>query len=79
ERRQLIRQFWGEFLIITAISMIAGFLLAETLLPTFNRLSGRILSLKDLFQPAPIILLLVLFVIVGLASGSYPALVMSRF
>jgi putative ABC transport system permease protein len=79
ERRQLIRQFWGEFLIITGISMIVGLLLAELLLPTFNRLSGRILSLKELFQPAHILLLLALFVTVGIASGSYPALVMSRF
>ena len=79
ERHQLIRQFWGEFLVITGISMIAGLLLAELVLPTFNRLSGRILSLKELFQPTHILLLLVLFVIVGIASGSYPALVMSRF
>ncbi len=79
QRRQLIHQFWGEFLIITGIAMVAGFLLAELLLPTFNRLSGRILSLKELFQPAHILILLVLFVIVGIASGSYPALVMSRF
>jgi putative ABC transport system permease protein len=79
ERRQLIRQFWGEFLIVTGISMIVGLLLAELLLPTFNRLSGRVLSLKGLFQPAHILLLLVFFAIVGIASGSYPALVMSRF
>jgi putative ABC transport system permease protein len=79
ERRQLIHQFWGEFLIITGISMTVAFFLAELVLPTFNRLSGRILSLKDLFQPTHILLLLALFVIVGIVSGSYPALVMSRF
>ena len=79
ERHQLIRQFWGEFLVITGIAMIAGLVLAEILLPTFNRLSGRSLSLGGIFQPVQILFLLVLFIIVGIASGSYPALVMSRF
>jgi putative ABC transport system permease protein len=79
ERRQLIHQFWGEFLIITGIAMIVGFVLAEILLPTFNRLSGRSLSLREIFQPTNFLILLALFFIVGIASGSYPALVMSRF
>jgi len=79
ERRQLIHQFWGEFLVITGIAMIVGFVLAEILLPTFNRLSGRILSLREIFQPTNFLILLALFFIVGIASGSYPALIMSRF
>lgn len=78
-RRQLIHQFWGEFLVITGIAMIVGFVLAEILLPVFNRLSGRILSLREIFQPANFLILLTLFIIVGIASGSYPALFMSRF
>ncbi len=79
ERHQLIHQFWGEFLVITGIAMIAGLILAEILLPVFNRLSGRILSLREIFQPANFLILLALFIIVGIASGSYPALFMSRF
>jgi putative ABC transport system permease protein len=79
ERKQLIRQFWGEFLVITGIAMIAGLVLTELLLSTFNRLSGKSLSLSEIFQPLNLLILLALFVIVGIASGSYPALVMSRF
>jgi putative ABC transport system permease protein len=78
-RRQLIHQFWGEFLVITGIAMTAGLVLAEVLLPTFNRLSGRILSLRDVFQPTNFLILLALLIVVGIASGSYPALVMSGF
>ncbi len=78
-RRQLVRQFWGEFLVITGMAVIAGLFLAEFLLPTFNRLSGRRLSLEEMLQPANIMTLLALFIFVGIASGSYPALVMSRF
>ncbi|MCK4759250.1 MAG: ABC transporter permease, partial [Candidatus Aminicenantes bacterium] len=79
ERRQLIHQFWGEFLVITGIAMIAGLVLAELLLPTFNRLSGRSLSLREIFQPTNFFILLALLIVVGIASGSYPALFMSRF
>ena len=79
ERRQLIHQFWGEFLVITGIAMIAGLLLTELILPIFNRLSGKSLSLIEIIQPGNLLILLFLFIIVGIVSGSYPALVMSRF
>ena len=77
--KQLKHQFWGEFFIITGISMITGLLLTELLLPIFNRLSDRNLSLNAIFQPLNLLILLALFIIVGFVSGSYPALVMSRF
>jgi putative ABC transport system permease protein len=77
--KQLIRQFWGEFLTITGIAMIAGLVLTEILLPVFNHLADRNLSLKAAFQPVNLLILLGLFIGVSIASGSYPALVMSRF
>jgi len=77
--RQLKRQFWGEFFIITGISMMTGLVLTEVLLPIFNRLSDKSLTLKTAFQPLNFLILLALFFIVGFVSGSYPALVMSRF
>ncbi len=79
ERRHLIRQFWGEFLIVSGIAMVAGLVLTELLLPVFNRLSARSLSLGELMHPFNILILILLFVFVGVVSGSYPALVMSRF
>jgi putative ABC transport system permease protein len=77
--RQLIHQFWGEFLAITGIAMIAGLVLTEVLLPVFNRLADRSLDLKAGLQPVNLLILLGLFIAVSIASGSYPALVMSRF
>ena len=79
ERRQLIHQFWGEFLVITGIALIAGLFLTELMLPVFNRLSGKSLSLIKIFQSGHFLILLFLFIVVGIASGSYPALIMSRF
>lgn len=78
-RRQLIRQFWGESLIITSISLLLGIVLAEMALPTFNHFVVKSLSLKELLHPVNILILLAMIVIVGVASGSYPALVMSGF
>lgn len=79
ERRQLIRQFWGESLMITGISVLAGIVLAGMALPTFNHLAGKDLKLEGLLQPINILTLLALIAIVGIASGSYPALIMSAF
>lgn len=79
ERRQLIRQFWGESLMITGISVLAGIVLAGMALPTFNHLAGKDLKLEGLLQPINILTLLALIAIVGIASGSYPALIMSTF
>ena len=78
-RRKLIHQFWGESLIITGIALLVGIFLAELVLPAFNKLAERSLSLKELFQPINILILLAMLVIVGVMSGSYPALVISRF
>ena len=77
--KQLKRQFWGEYFIITGISMMTGLVLTEILLPIFNRLSNKSLTLKAAFQPLNLLILVALFFIVGFFSGSYPALVMSRF
>jgi len=78
-RKKLIHQFWGESLIITSIAMLVGFALVEIVLPIFNQLAGKTLSLKELAQPINLLAMLALILIVGLVSGSYPALVISRF
>jgi putative ABC transport system permease protein len=76
-RKQLIFQFVGEAVIITAIALIAGILLSVLNLPLFNDLSGKQLAMApDSFMA---ILLLSLVVIIGLFAGSYPAFVLSGF
>ncbi len=78
-RKQLIGQFWSESILLTVLSMAIGIILAVLLLPAFNELSGKNLHLKDFFTPVTGILLMLLIVLTGIISGSYPALVMSRF
>ena len=77
-RTQLMGQFWGEAFLLAAIAMGLGIVLAELFLPTFSQLTGKQLdlSLSDLGLVGGLVGLLLL---VSVAAGSYPALVLSRF
>ncbi len=79
QRKQLIKQFWFESLMYSFISLIVGLVMVELCIPTFNNLSQKNLSL-GLFSNAWIVFLFVgLVFLVGIAAGSYPALVLSKF
>jgi len=76
-RKQLIVQYWGESLVLVAISAITGFIIAELLMPLFNSLSGK--HLEFVFDPTTILIFLVIILLTGLLSGIYPAFVLSSF
>jgi putative ABC transport system permease protein len=78
-RRHLIWQFLAEAMVLVLISIGIGILLSYILLPYFNRLSGKELSLSFGQFPELIWLLAALAVVVGLLAGSYPARVLSGF
>lgn len=78
-RKNLIRQFLMESMLITFIAMILAIGIAELLLPYFNQVSGKQIEL-GLFSRSwllPALLLLMLFV--GLLAGSYPSFYLSAF
>ena len=77
EQAQLFGQFIGESFLITFFSLVFAFLLAVLLLPSFNELTGKSLSFLLLLRPLPLLLLLVACMVIALASGAYPALVLS--
>jgi putative ABC transport system permease protein len=75
----LVRQFWIESLTYGFVALAAGLALAEFFMPAFNRISQKSLGLdvfSDGWTPA---FLACLVLLVGIAAGSYPALVLSRF
>ncbi|HTE23951.1 ABC transporter permease, partial [Flavitalea sp.] len=76
-RPQLIKQFWGEALLLTFISLMIGILLALVCLKPFNQLADRELALS--FNQFTMLFFLMLFVTVGLIAGIYPAIVLSGF
>jgi putative ABC transport system permease protein len=78
-RPSLITQFLTESVLVTFVSTVLALLLAYISLPLFNQLSGKELSftVQTLAWLAPSSL--VMIIIVGFITGSYPALVLSSF
>ena len=77
-RKQLIGQFLGESLLISLMALLISVGLVSLLLPAFNELAGKNLSIQFL-NGKTIILLLSIALVTGLISGSYPALFLSGF
>jgi ABC-type antimicrobial peptide transport system permease subunit len=77
-RMQLIGQFLGESLFISFIALLIAVVIVSLLLPVFNNLAGKELSIQ-LLDGKLIALLLGIALFTGLISGSYPALFLSGF
>ncbi len=76
-RKQLIMQFWSESLLLVFFALLLGIIMAVLFLPTFNQLSGKALTVAAISNGFTVLVLLFLLLFVAIASGSYPALVMS--
>jgi putative ABC transport system permease protein len=79
ERKKLIYQFLTEAMVLSIFSGAIGLLLANGLLPFFNKLCGRQLSFSADQFPQLFWILAGVVLLVGLIAGSYPALVLSGF
>ena len=77
ERQQLIRQFWGEAILLTVISVIIGIVLSVLLVNPFNQVVNRQLSLH--FDFVFIGYCLLIIILIGLIAGIYPAIILSGF
>ncbi|MEV4886338.1 ABC transporter permease [Chitinophaga ginsengisegetis] len=75
-RSSLIIQFIGEAMLLAFFSLVIALLVVILLLPAFNQLSGKQLSLP-ISQPVFWATLLGLTVLTGFVAGSYPALFLS--
>ena len=78
-RAQLIGQFGGEAVLMSVLGLGIGLALIFALLPTFNQLADKDLSLNLLETWAIPATLVSLTLIVALFSGFYPSLVLSRY
>ncbi|MEM7070111.1 MAG: FtsX-like permease family protein [Pseudomonadota bacterium] len=72
-RKNLTLQFISESTILTAVSLLLALGLVLLLLPPFNTLTGKAISI-DWWNPGTMGILLLLLCSVGFLSGSYPAL-----
>ena len=78
-KSQLIGQFLSESTILAFISLLLALLFARISLPFFNRLAEADLTLNLLDNVPLLVGLLVITLFVGIAAGSYPALMLSSF
>lgn len=72
----LIGQFIGESMIISFFSLFVSILLVELVLPVFNNLTEKAISV-DYTDPVLLAIFFGTVVITGLVSGSYPAFYLS--
>jgi putative ABC transport system permease protein len=79
ERKQLIMQFLGESFFLCTIAFVFAIVLAQLLLPLFNNLANKALSLSYLFDTKLIASYIILHIITGFLAGFYPALVLSGY
>ncbi len=75
-RQTLIRQFIGESILISFLGLLLGLLIVTLMLPTFNALTEKELSL-DFTSIGFLLMLLCLTLLTGVLAGSYPALFLS--
>ncbi len=79
EKRQLVRQFIGESIILCLISFILSVILSAALIPLFNQLAGKTISTGFFDNWSYILILFLAAIIIGLLAGLYPALVLSSY
>ncbi len=78
-RRQLIIQFIGESVIITAAAFVLALLLSSAGLSIFNGLTGKFFTQADVFSPGFLLITVLILAVIALLSGLYPALVITGF
>ncbi|SDL62000.1 ABC transporter permease [Kriegella aquimaris] len=76
---QLFLQLWGEAFLLYFFGFIMGMGLAYQLVPAFSAQFGGGIEIATLFQPAFLVIMLIVFIVVTLIAGGYPALKMANF
>lgn len=78
-RHQMILQFLSESLLYSLVAVALAVVLCYFLLPTFNLLSGKMLTAANLLDARFFLGIALIFLIVGLLAGSYPAFYLTSF
>lgn len=79
ERKSLMAQFLSESTLTALISCLLALGIASLAMPLFNTVSGKTMSVLNLFTPIIIPVIILLPFVVGLIAGSYPAFFLSSF
>jgi putative ABC transport system permease protein len=79
QRFQLMAQFTGEAVLITLFAGVVALILVNLIIPVFNQLTNGNIEARELLNMETIYQVVIVFVVVGLLSGIYPAMVLSGF
>lgn len=78
-RSSLIVQFLGESLLFVVIAFVISLSTLVFILPLFNELTGKQLTIEALYQQRVWVFLIATILLLALVAGSYPAFYLSRF
>ncbi|HSF45156.1 MAG TPA: FtsX-like permease family protein, partial [Chitinophagaceae bacterium] len=79
EKRTLVWQFLTESTLVAFMSLLIALGITILIMPFFNDLSGKSLSISSLLRPGFILVLILAPIVVGFLAGSYPAFYLSSF
>ena len=78
-RRTIAGQFYSESILTAVLAGLAALVMVVLLLPAFNSLSGKHMTLASLVDLKFILAVLAVTLVTGFVAGSYPALFLSSF
>ena len=78
-KNQLVHQFLGESLLLSIYSALAAVLIVVSVLPLFNRLTSKYITLISLINPSFVLGIAAITLTVGFIAGIYPAFFLSAF
>lgn len=78
-KQQLIRQFLGESILITLISLICALVIVELFEPAFNKLIGTELTYQFFSSSGIMLTIFLAALLAGVLSGLYPAFVLTHY
>lgn len=79
QKQQLWRQFLGESVLLAFLALALALLFILLMIPAFNNISGKHLTLGALFQSGNWWVLIGITLITGCLSGLYPAFFLTAF
>ncbi len=74
---QLVRQFIGESMLTAFLAFILSVAIIQAILPWFNTLTDKSLTLTSFLMPGNLLILVVIVLVTGFISGTYPAFYLS--
>lgn len=78
-KRQLIFQFLSESILITFISFVIAITFVQALLPFYNNLIQKSLSLTTVVNPAFLSIAIIGTILIGIIAGLYPSFYLTAF